>query len=60
MAFRISPIRARQGSKGMRVLVILLGSLVLALMAWFAAEIYGVSNSRHGSPVDNGALTQQR
>lgn len=44
----------------MRVLAILLGSLVLALMAWFAAEIYGVSNSRHGSPVDTNTSTQQK
>lgn len=53
MVFRISPNRARQGRKGTRVLAILLASLALALFAWLAAEIYGVSDSRKG-PVDTG------
>lgn len=39
----ISAFRARQGSQGKRILLILVASLVLVCVAWFAAETYGTS-----------------
>lgn len=41
MAKEITPQKARQGRRGSRVLLILIVSIILALLAWWGAEIYG-------------------
>jgi hypothetical protein len=41
MTKEISPQKARQGRRGTRVLLILIVSIILALLAWWGAEIYG-------------------
>ncbi|UCA47567.1 hypothetical protein [Pseudochrobactrum sp. XF203] len=37
----IPPQKARQGSKGRPVLIVLISSLIIVLLAWVGAEIYG-------------------
>ena len=39
----VSPVRARQGFLGRPVLVILVVSLILAAIAWWGAELFGIS-----------------
>jgi hypothetical protein len=39
----ISTDKARQGRRGTQVLTVLVVALVLAAIAWFAAEMYGKS-----------------
>ena len=34
--------KARQGGLGLPVLLVLIGGLILAAVAWWGAEIYGV------------------
>jgi hypothetical protein len=48
---KISGVEARQGPLGRPVLMVLVASLVLALIAWAGAEIFGEST-------DNDAATQ--
>lgn len=38
---RIPPTKARQGRRGWQVLVVLVTALILAMVAWWVAEIYG-------------------
>jgi len=40
---KITPNRARQGLLGKPVLAVLIGGLLLAVVAWTAAEIWGES-----------------
>ena len=44
----IQPEKARQGRRGYQVLVVLVVALMLAAVAWFAAEFYGEA-------IDDGA-----
>jgi hypothetical protein len=37
----VPPVRARQGMLGRPVLMVLIGGLVLAAIAWWGAEIFG-------------------
>ncbi len=37
----IPPQKARQGRKGRPVLIVLISSLIIVLLAWVGAEIYG-------------------
>ncbi len=37
----VSPVRARQGRLGVQVLFVLVAALVLAMFAWWAAELFG-------------------
>ena len=37
----IPPEQARQGRKGSQVLMVLIGGLLLAMVAWAAVEFYG-------------------
>lgn len=46
---KIPAEKAKQGRKGTHVLLILLASLVLALVAWGAVEIYGRTSTNTGS-----------
>ncbi len=41
MAKTISTDRARQGPRGRHVLMILIGGLILAMVAWAGVEFYG-------------------
>lgn len=45
---KIDPVKARQGRWGHRVLLILIIALLLAMGAWWLAEIYGEA-------IDSGA-----
>ncbi len=49
MAEKIPEEKAKQGRKGTHVLWILVISLLLALIAWGAVEIYGRTSSDAGS-----------
>ena len=40
---KVSDTKARQGRKGFPVLIVLVVALVLAMGAWWIAEIYGVA-----------------
>jgi hypothetical protein len=41
MPERLDPKRVRQGRKGRPVLLVLIAALVLAVIAWGAAELFG-------------------
>lgn len=41
MTKEIPPTKARQGRKGVQVLMVLIGGLLLAAVVWWAVEIYG-------------------
>ena len=43
MAGPLPPNKARQGRKGVPVLVVLVVGLILAMGAWWAAEYYGMA-----------------
>jgi len=45
---KIDPTKARQGSRGVPVLLVLVISLVLALIVWAAVEFYGQMRPGHG------------
>ncbi|CAM5543763.1 hypothetical protein MAUB1S_09084 [Mycolicibacterium aubagnense] len=49
MAEKIPEEKAKQGRKGTHVLWILVVSLLLALIAWGAVEIYGRTSTDTGS-----------
>jgi hypothetical protein len=49
MAEKISEEKAKQGRRGTHVLWILVVSLLLALIAWGAVEIYGRTSMDTGS-----------
>lgn len=55
MAKLISGQNARQGRWGSRVLFILIAALVLALVAWGAAEFYGESIDNSTPAADAGS-----
>lgn len=38
---KVSETKARQGRRGVRILVVLLVSLLLALLVWGGVEMYG-------------------
>lgn len=52
----IEPQKARQGRRGRRVLIVLVAALVLACLAWAAAELYG--EAIDSSPDTGAHLTQ--
>lgn len=39
----VPPVRARQGMLGAPVLMVLVAALILAAIAWWAAELFGAS-----------------
>lgn len=41
MPERLNPEEARQGKKGRPVLIVLIAALILAALAWGAAELFG-------------------
>lgn len=44
MADRLNPQEARQGKKGQPVLIVLIAGMILAALAWGAAELFGEAN----------------
>lgn len=53
MAKTIPSWRARQGHRGYQVLLVLLGALILAALAWGAMEFYGET-------IDQRAVRKER
>lgn len=60
----VNPTEARQGALGKPVLLILIGALFLAVIAWGAAEMFGESTDNDAAtdrqqttPVENGQAT---
>lgn len=55
----IEPEKARQGRNGPRILMVLIGGLVLAMLAWWGVETYGVAiapdEPAGSAPVDEPA-----
>ena len=51
---RIEPTKARQGRRGWQVLVVLDVALILAMIAWGIAEIYGTSIAPENPTVEPG------
>lgn len=43
MAKEVPTQKARQGRLGKQVLVVLVAALILAMIAWYGAEMFGVS-----------------
>ncbi|KFB08886.1 hypothetical protein [Nitratireductor basaltis] len=43
MREKLSENKARQGRRGFPVLIVLIAALILAAIAWWGAEIYGVA-----------------
>ena len=57
MTKNVSENRARQGGLGRPVLSVLLGGLLLAVVAWGIAEIYGVSAKTEATQEGSGTAT---
>lgn len=54
---KVPPKRARQGREGFPVLLVLLGGLVLAGLAWVVVEMYGVFIDEQ-QPVETPSSTE--
>ena len=52
----MTPTEARQGALGRPVLYVLVVGLLLAILAWAAAEFWGMSIERQ-TPADNSQVT---
>ncbi|HRP77925.1 MAG TPA: hypothetical protein PL183_02360 [Aquamicrobium sp.] len=50
---KLSENKARQGRRGLPVLIILLVSLILAMVVWWGVELYGTAIA----PEENGVET---
>ena len=55
----IPPQKARQGKKGRPVLIVLISSLIIVLLVWFGAEIYGSYISKSENTIDSNTNTEQ-
>lgn len=55
---QIDPVKARQGRSGYHVLLVLVGGLLLAAVAWFFSEQYGQAIQTPGTADGSGGLTQ--
>lgn len=53
---KMPPKKARQGREGLPILLILIGSLVLAGLGWIVVEIYGIMIDE-GQPVETQEST---
>lgn len=49
----VEPGKARQGSRGWRILMILIASLILAMIVWGGVEFYGQMRPGRGFMDDN-------
>ena len=54
----ISPVNAKQGRSGTRILVVLLAALVLAFIVWIPVEIWGKKEAADVAPQQPGQQLQ--
>ncbi|UUP17208.1 hypothetical protein [Nitratireductor thuwali] len=57
MPDKIPPRKARQGRKGLPVLLVLVVALILLMIGWWAVEIYGVALDEQ-QPVEMPSSTE--
>lgn len=56
MVLRINPREARQGRKGVRVLIVLVAALVLGFIAWVVLDYYYLSQGPRNSLSEPGHI----
>lgn len=56
----ISPVKARQGRTGYRILTVLIAALVLAFLVWIPVEIWGQKESNDVAPQQPGQQMQSQ
>lgn len=57
---QISPVKARQGRAGYRILLVLLAALVLAFVVWIPVEIWGNREANEVAPQQPGQQLQSQ
>jgi hypothetical protein len=57
---QISPVKARQGRIGTRILVVLIVALVLAFIVWIPVEIWGRKEAAEVAPRQPGQQIQSQ
>ncbi len=57
---QISPVRARQGRAGYRILTVLVAALVLAFLIWIPVEIWGQKEANDIAPQQPGQEMQSQ
>lgn len=56
----ISPVKAKQGRTGYRILTVLIAALVLAFLVWIPVEIWGQKESSEVAPQQPGQELQSQ
>src|SRR5262245_59746816 len=56
----ISPVKAKQGRMGARILMVLLVALVLAFIVWIPVEVWGKRQSAEVAPQQPGQQLQSQ
>jgi len=57
---QISPVKARQGRTGYRILTVLVAALVLAFLIWIPVEIWGQKEADDVAPQQPGQEMQSQ
>ena len=57
---QISPLKARQGRMGYRILTVLIVALVLAFLVWIPVEIWGQKEADEVAPQQPGQEMQSK
>jgi hypothetical protein len=57
---QISPVKARQGRTGRRLLTVLVAALVLAFLIWIPVEIWGQKEADEIAPQQPGQAMQSQ
>jgi hypothetical protein len=57
---QISPVKARQGRTGRRILTVLVAALVLAFLIWIPVEIWGQKEATDVAPQQPGQEMQSQ
>lgn len=57
---QISPVKARQGRMGYRILTVLVAALVLAFLVWIPVEIWGQKEADDVAPQQPGQQMQSQ
>jgi cytochrome c-type biogenesis protein CcmH/NrfG len=57
---QISPVKARQGRAGYRILTVLVAALVLAFLIWIPVEIWGQKEADDVAPQQPGQEMQSQ
>ncbi|WOC16210.1 hypothetical protein [Pseudochrobactrum sp. MP213Fo] len=55
----IPSLKARQGKKGRPVLIVLISSLIIVLLVWFGAEIYGSYISKSENTMNSNSINEK-